>query len=166
MRTRDPAKSWANAFFFVKNDWGLTENWGRLRDLPVPLHVGEEDIKRILKVPDVEHLLYEVHFLNRYIEEEFLFRVGLLVHAERSDARMLKPTSKIPEVSATVPKAATKRHARGEDPQALKKKKLEGVATSKAAPVSSPTKIRIPEDVLNHQCIGRRKASDLVRNFS
>ncbi|KAH0463395.1 hypothetical protein IEQ34_007977 [Dendrobium chrysotoxum] len=30
-----------------------------MKDLPAPLHVGEEDIMRLLKVPDVEHLLYE-----------------------------------------------------------------------------------------------------------
>ncbi|KAH0466676.1 hypothetical protein IEQ34_003914 [Dendrobium chrysotoxum] len=25
IRTRDPAKSWASPFFFVRNDWGLLE---------------------------------------------------------------------------------------------------------------------------------------------
>ncbi|KAH0468212.1 hypothetical protein IEQ34_003245 [Dendrobium chrysotoxum] len=25
MRTRDPAKCWSSAFFFMKNDWGLLE---------------------------------------------------------------------------------------------------------------------------------------------
>ncbi|KAH0450106.1 hypothetical protein IEQ34_020798 [Dendrobium chrysotoxum] len=25
LRTRDPSKNWANAFFFVKNDWGLLD---------------------------------------------------------------------------------------------------------------------------------------------
>ncbi|KAH0456394.1 hypothetical protein IEQ34_014301 [Dendrobium chrysotoxum] len=74
MRTRDPAKSWSSAFFFVRNDWGLLEKWGKMRDLSAPLHVGEEDIMRLLKVPDVEHLLYEVCYLNKYIEEEFLFK--------------------------------------------------------------------------------------------
>ncbi|KAH0455943.1 hypothetical protein IEQ34_015975 [Dendrobium chrysotoxum] len=29
LRTRDPLKNLANAFFFVKNDWGLLEKWGR-----------------------------------------------------------------------------------------------------------------------------------------
>ncbi|KAH0456100.1 hypothetical protein IEQ34_014007 [Dendrobium chrysotoxum] len=97
MRTRDPAKSWSSSYFFVRNDWGLLEKWGKMRDLPAPLHVGEEDIMRLLKVPDVEHLLYEVRYLNKYIEEEFLFKVGLSFHPGRSDARMLKPTSKVPE---------------------------------------------------------------------
>ncbi|KAH0470489.1 hypothetical protein IEQ34_000212 [Dendrobium chrysotoxum] len=77
MRTRDPLKSWAHAFFYVKNDWGLIEKWGRMKDLPVPLHVGEEDILRILNIPDVKHLLFEVRYLTKYIEEEFLFKVGL-----------------------------------------------------------------------------------------
>ncbi|KAH0454078.1 hypothetical protein IEQ34_018402 [Dendrobium chrysotoxum] len=57
LRTRDPLKNWANTFFFVKNDWGLLEKWGKMKDLPAPLHVGEEDMMRILKVPDIEHLL-------------------------------------------------------------------------------------------------------------
>ncbi|PKU71962.1 hypothetical protein MA16_Dca007326 [Dendrobium catenatum] len=156
MRTRDPAKSWANAFFFVKNEWGLTEKRGRLRDLLVPLHVGEEDIKRFLKFPDIEHLLYDVRYMNKYTEEEFLFKVGMSVQAGRSDARMLKPTSKILERPARVPKAATKRQTRGEDLQASKKKKLEGVATSKAAPVSSHSIIHIPENVFEPS-LSRRK---------
>ncbi|KAH0450625.1 hypothetical protein IEQ34_021317 [Dendrobium chrysotoxum] len=32
MRTRAPAKSWSSAFFFVRNDWGLLEKWGKMRD--------------------------------------------------------------------------------------------------------------------------------------
>ncbi|KAH0470840.1 hypothetical protein IEQ34_000563 [Dendrobium chrysotoxum] len=39
LRTRDPSKNWANAFFFVRNDWGLLEKWGKMKDLPAPLHV-------------------------------------------------------------------------------------------------------------------------------
>ncbi|KAH0460263.1 hypothetical protein IEQ34_010926 [Dendrobium chrysotoxum] len=49
MRTRDPAKSLSSAIFFVRNDWGLLEKWGKMRDLPAPLHVREEDIMRLLK---------------------------------------------------------------------------------------------------------------------
>ncbi|KAH0450558.1 hypothetical protein IEQ34_021250 [Dendrobium chrysotoxum] len=165
MRIRDPAKSWSSAFLFVRNDWGLLKKWGKMRDLPAPLHVREEDKMRLLKVPDIEHLLYKVCYLNKYIEEEFLFKVGLSLHPRRSDARMLKPTSKVPEPPAPVPKVAPKRQVGGEDPHVLlKKKKLEGVAasTSKVQPTSSPVKFRVPGDVLSHQCIGRRKANDLL----
>ncbi|KAH0463421.1 hypothetical protein IEQ34_008003 [Dendrobium chrysotoxum] len=165
IRTQDPAKSWASTFFFVKNDWGLLEKWGKMRDLPTPLHVKEEDIMRILKVPDFKHLLYEVCYLNKYIEEEFLFKVGLFFHAGRLDARMLKPTFKVPEPPAPAPKVAPKRQAGGDVPQVLlKKKKLEGISlsTSKVPPDSSLFKFCIPGDVLSHQCIGRRKADDLV----
>ncbi|KAL0912707.1 hypothetical protein M5K25_018699 [Dendrobium thyrsiflorum] len=170
IRTRDPLKSWASAFFFVKNDWGLIEKWGKLTDLPAPLHIVEEDIMRILKVPDIEHLLYEVRYLGRYIEEEFLFKVGLSIHAGRSDAKMLKKSAKAPEppvpapAPAPAPKVAPKRPVGGSDPQSLKKKKIEGVATSadKAPSSSSPARLHIPEDVLNHQCIGRRRADDLL----
>ncbi|KAH0459371.1 hypothetical protein IEQ34_012185 [Dendrobium chrysotoxum] len=113
MRTRDPTKSWSSAFFFVRNDWGLLKKWGKMRDFPAPLHVREEDIIRLLKVPDVDYLLYEVRYLNKYIEEEFLFKVGLSFHPGRSDARMLKLTSKVPEPPALAPKVAPKRQARG-----------------------------------------------------
>ncbi|KAL0906968.1 hypothetical protein M5K25_025503 [Dendrobium thyrsiflorum] len=168
IHTRDPLKSWASAFFFVKNDWGLIERWGKLTDLPAPLHIGEEDIMRILKVPDIEHLVYEVRYLGRYIEEELLFKVGLSIHAGRSEARMLKKSAKAPEppvpAPALAPKVAPKRPVGGSDPQSLKKKKTEGVATStdKAPSSSSPARLHIPEDVLNHQCIGRRRADDLL----
>ncbi|KAH0449390.1 hypothetical protein IEQ34_020082 [Dendrobium chrysotoxum] len=64
---------------------------------------------RLLKVPDVEHLLYEVRYLNKYIKEEFLFKVGLSFHPGRLDVRMLKPTSKVPEPSALAPKETPKR---------------------------------------------------------
>ncbi|KAH0451965.1 hypothetical protein IEQ34_019264 [Dendrobium chrysotoxum] len=87
MRTWDPAKNWSSSYFFVRNDWGLLEKWGKMRDLPAPLHVREEDMMRLLKVPDVEHLLYEVHYLNKYIEEEFLFKIDhLQVDLERAQA--------------------------------------------------------------------------------
>ncbi|KAH0461167.1 hypothetical protein IEQ34_008742 [Dendrobium chrysotoxum] len=74
LRTRDPLKNWANAFFFVKKDWGMLEKWGKMKDLTAPLHVGEEDIMRIFQVPDIEHFLFEVRHMTRYIEEEFLFK--------------------------------------------------------------------------------------------
>ncbi|KAH0433526.1 hypothetical protein IEQ34_027009 [Dendrobium chrysotoxum] len=105
-----------------------------MKDMPAPLHVQEEYIMRILKVPDIEHLLFEVHHISRYIDGEFLFKVGLSFHTGRSDARTLKPTSKVPEPLAP---------------------------TSKVAPDSSSAKLHIPEEVLNHQYIGRHKTGDL-----
>ncbi|KAH0465625.1 hypothetical protein IEQ34_005728 [Dendrobium chrysotoxum] len=59
---------------------------------------------RIIKVPDIEHLLFEIRHMSRYIEEEFLFKVGLSFHAGRSDARKLKSTSKVPEPPAPTSK--------------------------------------------------------------
>ncbi|KAH0465379.1 hypothetical protein IEQ34_005482 [Dendrobium chrysotoxum] len=104
LHTRGPSKNWANIFFFVKNEWGLLEKWAKMKDLSSPLYVAEEDIMRILKVPDIEHLLFEVRHTSRCIEEEFLFKVGLSFHAGRSDARMLKPTSKVPKPPAPTSK--------------------------------------------------------------
>ncbi|KAL0914223.1 hypothetical protein M5K25_017736 [Dendrobium thyrsiflorum] len=148
----------------VKELGHLIEKWGKLKDLPAPLHVGEEDIMRILKVPDIEHLLYEVRYLSKYIEEEFLSKIGLSFHTWRSEVRMLKISSKAPDLPVPVSMVALKRQARGGDPQSLKKKKFEGVATNanKAPPSSSPARLHILEDVWNHQCIGRRRADDLL----
>ncbi|KAH0453069.1 hypothetical protein IEQ34_017393 [Dendrobium chrysotoxum] len=65
-------------FFQVQvNDWGLQEKWGELKELPVPLHIGAEDLLRILKLPDLDALHYEARYLSRYIDEEYLFKVGL-----------------------------------------------------------------------------------------
>ncbi|KAH0468963.1 hypothetical protein IEQ34_002195 [Dendrobium chrysotoxum] len=129
LHTRDPSKNWANTFFFVKNDWGLLEKWGKMKDLPSPMHVEEEDIMRILKVPDFEYLLFEVHHISRYIKEEFLFKMGMSFHTGRSDEKLLKPTSKVLKPPAPTSKVAPKRSARGEDPQILKKKRLEAIIT-------------------------------------
>ncbi|KAH0451315.1 hypothetical protein IEQ34_018614 [Dendrobium chrysotoxum] len=41
------------------NDWGLQEKWGKLKELPVPFHIGAEDLLRILKLPDLDALHYE-----------------------------------------------------------------------------------------------------------
>ncbi|KAH0468295.1 hypothetical protein IEQ34_003328 [Dendrobium chrysotoxum] len=38
----------------------------RMKDLPIPLHVREEDILRILNIPDVEHLLFETEYKQKY----------------------------------------------------------------------------------------------------
>ncbi|KAH0449791.1 hypothetical protein IEQ34_020483 [Dendrobium chrysotoxum] len=55
-----------------------------MKDLPVPLYVGEEDILRILNIPDVNHLLFEVHYLTKYIEEEFLFKTIIQDHLQEA----------------------------------------------------------------------------------
>ncbi|KAL0903468.1 hypothetical protein M5K25_027852 [Dendrobium thyrsiflorum] len=80
-----------------------------MKDLPAPLLVGEEDIMRILNVYDIKHLLYEVHYLTG-----------------RSNARMLKKSSKVFELPAQLQRLllCSKRYA------LLEKNKLEGVATS------------------------------------
>ncbi|KAH0451693.1 hypothetical protein IEQ34_018992 [Dendrobium chrysotoxum] len=74
IRTRDPSKGWISNFFYVQNDWGLQEKWGKLKELPVPLHIGAEDLLRILKLPDLDALHYEVRYLSRYVDEEYLFK--------------------------------------------------------------------------------------------
>ncbi|KAH0462213.1 hypothetical protein IEQ34_009788 [Dendrobium chrysotoxum] len=98
IRTQDPSKGWISNFFYVQNDWGLQEKWGKLKELPVPLHIGAEDLLRILKLPDLDALHYEVRYLSRYVDEEYLFKVGLSTQAGRSHAQMLKKSARVPEV--------------------------------------------------------------------
>ncbi|KAH0450113.1 hypothetical protein IEQ34_020805 [Dendrobium chrysotoxum] len=75
---------------FVQNDWNLQEKWEKLKELPVPLHFGAEDLLKILKLLDIDTLHYEVCYLSRYIDEDYLFKVGLSTQAGRSHAHMLK----------------------------------------------------------------------------
>ncbi|KAH0434220.1 hypothetical protein IEQ34_026876 [Dendrobium chrysotoxum] len=151
IRTRDPSK-------------GLQEKWGKLKELPVPLHIGVEDLLRILKLPDLDALHYEVRYLSRYVDEEYLFKVGLSTQAGRSHAQMLKKSARVPEV---VPqKTHSKRPGSEEGLQASRKKRADEVLTVVSkGPRASPSKSYIPEDVLNHQCIGRRWAEELYSDF-
>ncbi|KAH0452106.1 hypothetical protein IEQ34_019405 [Dendrobium chrysotoxum] len=160
IRTRDPSKGWISNFFYVQNDWGLQEKWGKLKELPVPLHIGAEDLLRILKLPDLDALHYEVRYLSRYVDEEYLFKVGLSTQAGRSHAQMLKKSARVPEV---VPqKNHSKRPGSEEGLHASRKKRADEVLTVVSkGPRASPSKSYIPEDVLNHQCIGRRRAEEL-----
>ncbi|KAH0467632.1 hypothetical protein IEQ34_002665 [Dendrobium chrysotoxum] len=96
-------------------------------ELPVPLHIGAEYLLRILKLPDLDALHYEVRFLSRYIDEEYLFKVRLSTQARRSHAQMLKKSVRVPEV---VPqKNHSKRPGSEEGLQAPKKKKADEVLT-------------------------------------
>ncbi|KAH0466649.1 hypothetical protein IEQ34_003887 [Dendrobium chrysotoxum] len=164
IRARDPSKGWISNFFYVQNDWGLQEKWGKLKELPVPLHIGAEDLLRILKLPDLDTLHYEVRYLSRYADEEYLFKVRLSTQVGRSHAQMLKKSARVSEV---VPqKNHSKQPGSEEGLQAPRKKKADEVLTVVSKdPRASPSKSYIPEDVLNHQCIGRRWAEDLYSDF-
>ncbi|KAH0457556.1 hypothetical protein IEQ34_012871 [Dendrobium chrysotoxum] len=125
---------------------------------------SKEDLLRILKLPDLDALHYEVRYLSRYVDEEYLFKVGLSTQAGRSHAQMLKKSARVPEV---VPqKNHSKRPGSEEGLQALRKKRAGEVLTVVSrGPRASPSKTYIPEDVLNHQCIGRRRAEELYSDF-
>ncbi|KAH0467412.1 hypothetical protein IEQ34_004650 [Dendrobium chrysotoxum] len=144
IRTRDPSKGWISNFFYVQNDWGLQEKWGKLKELPVPLYIGVEDLLRILKLPDLDALHYEVRYLSRYVDEEYLFKVGLSTQAWRSHAQMLKKSARVPEV---VPqKNHSKRPGSEEGLQASRKKRADEVLTVVSkGPRASPSKSYIPE---------------------
>ncbi|KAH0469061.1 hypothetical protein IEQ34_002293 [Dendrobium chrysotoxum] len=129
IRTRDPSKGWISNFFYVQNDWNLQEKWGKLKELPVPLNIGAEDLLTILKLPDLDALQYEVRYLSRYMDEEYLFKVGLSTQAGRSHAQMLKKSVRVPEV---VPqKSHSKRPGSEEGLQAPRKKKTDEVLLAK-----------------------------------
>ncbi|KAH0468086.1 hypothetical protein IEQ34_003119 [Dendrobium chrysotoxum] len=142
-----------------------SEKWGKLKELPVPLHIGAEDLLRILNLPDLDALHYEVRYLSRYIDEEYLFKVGLSTQAGRSHAQMLKKSVRVLEV---VPqKSHSKRPGSEEGLQAPRKKKADEIlAVISKGPRVSPSKSYIPEDILNHQCIGRRRAEELLEQHS
>ncbi|KAH0457593.1 hypothetical protein IEQ34_012908 [Dendrobium chrysotoxum] len=125
---------------------------------------SKEDLLRILKLPDLDALHYEVRYLSRYVDEEYLFKVGLSTQAGRSHAHMLKKSARVPEV---VPqKNHSKRPGSEEGLQALRKKRAGEVLTVVSrGPRASPSKTYIPEDVLNHQCISRRRAEELYSDF-
>ncbi|KAH0455225.1 hypothetical protein IEQ34_015257 [Dendrobium chrysotoxum] len=74
----------------------LLEKWGKFKELPIPFHVGAEDLLKMLKLSDVDTLHYEVRYLRRYMDEKYLFKVVLSTHVGRSHAHMLKKSSKVP----------------------------------------------------------------------
>ncbi|KAH0454168.1 hypothetical protein IEQ34_016092 [Dendrobium chrysotoxum] len=75
--TRAPSKSWASGFFFTQNELNLLKKWEKLKDLSISLHIREDDILKMLNLPDIDTLHYEVCYLSKYVEEEYLFKVGL-----------------------------------------------------------------------------------------
>ncbi|KAH0465914.1 hypothetical protein IEQ34_006017 [Dendrobium chrysotoxum] len=125
IRTRDPSKSWISDFFYVKNDWNLLEKWGKMRELPIPLHLGAEELLKILKFSDIDTLHYEVRYLSRYIDEEYLFKVGLSTQAGRSHAQMLKKSVKVSEAAVQSSKIPPKRPGSEDNVQTVKKKRVE-----------------------------------------
>ncbi|KAH0466947.1 hypothetical protein IEQ34_004185 [Dendrobium chrysotoxum] len=125
IRTRDPSKSWISDFFYVKNDWNLLEKWGKMRELPIPLHLGAEELLKILKFSDIDTLHYEVRYLSRYIDEEYLFKVGLSTQAGRSHAQMLKKSVKVSEAAVQSSKIPPKRSGSEDNVQTVKKKRVE-----------------------------------------
>ncbi|KAH0455626.1 hypothetical protein IEQ34_015658 [Dendrobium chrysotoxum] len=98
----------------------LQVKWGKLKELPIPLHIGAEDLLKILKLPDFNALHYEVRYLSRYVDEEYLFKVGLSTQAERLQAQILKRSVKASE--AIPQKNQSKRPGSDGDLQAPKKK--------------------------------------------
>ncbi|KAH0462187.1 hypothetical protein IEQ34_009762 [Dendrobium chrysotoxum] len=127
IRTRDPSKSWISDFFYVKNDWNLLEKWGKMRELPIPLHLGAEELLKILKFSDIDTLHYEVRYLSRYIDEEYLFKVGLSTQAGRSHAQMLKKSVKVSEAAVQSSKIPPKRPGSEDNVQTVKKKRVEEI---------------------------------------
>ncbi|KAL0904917.1 hypothetical protein M5K25_027081 [Dendrobium thyrsiflorum] len=157
-----PAPKFIDILMICGNGWNLQEKWEKLKELLVPLHIGPEDLLKILKLPDLDALQYKVRYLSRYIDEEYLFKVGLSTQVGRSYAQMLKKSVKVPE--AVPHKNHSKRPGSEEDLQAPKKKKVDEILTVVSkSPRISPSKSYIPEDVLKHQCVGRRRAEELAK---
>ncbi|KAH0451908.1 hypothetical protein IEQ34_019207 [Dendrobium chrysotoxum] len=52
-----------------------TQDPGKLKDLFILLHVEAEDILRMLNIHDIDTLHYEVYYLAKYVEKEYLFKL-------------------------------------------------------------------------------------------
>ncbi|PKU82259.1 hypothetical protein MA16_Dca017481 [Dendrobium catenatum] len=163
VRTWDPSKDWISDYFFVHNDWGLQERWGKLRELPIPLHIGAEDLLSMLKLPDIEALRYEMRSLSRCLDKEYIFKVGLSTHVGRSHAQKFKISSKAQEAQKT---QSRRPEGEGDSHTPKKKKSDEVFAVVGKGPRFSPSKIYILEDVLKHKCISRRRVEELVSSHS
>ncbi|KAH0459339.1 hypothetical protein IEQ34_012153 [Dendrobium chrysotoxum] len=103
--TRDSSKNWSSSFFFVKNDWGLSEKWGRLKELPDFPHLGEEEILKTFNFSYTKSLQEELRHISQYVMEEKLFKVGLFIQAERSHAlqdRLLEKEEAILDADACI----------------------------------------------------------------
>ncbi|KAH0454615.1 hypothetical protein IEQ34_016539 [Dendrobium chrysotoxum] len=87
----------------------------------------EEDILRILKIPNIKSLLYEACYLDKYVEEGYLFKVGLSIHAGRSHMTMLKKSKKAQEINAQTSKVSSKRSLKNNDPPLSSKKKKKSI---------------------------------------
>ncbi|KAH0451946.1 hypothetical protein IEQ34_019245 [Dendrobium chrysotoxum] len=118
---KKPDRFYSPAPGFLTN---LLEKWEKLKDLSIPLHVRVEDLLMMLNLPDVDILHYEVHYLTIYVNEEYLFKMGLYTQAGRSHTYMLKNSAKVMEVVIHTLKVSPKRSGNQSDPKAFKKKKL------------------------------------------
>ncbi|KAH0458984.1 hypothetical protein IEQ34_011798 [Dendrobium chrysotoxum] len=58
----------------MQNDWNLQKKWGKLKYLLIPLYVGADDLLKMLNLPDVDTLHYDVRYLSRYVDEEYYLR--------------------------------------------------------------------------------------------
>ncbi|KAH0460412.1 hypothetical protein IEQ34_011075 [Dendrobium chrysotoxum] len=92
----------------------------------------------MLNLPDVDTLHYEGLYLSRYIDEGYLFKVGLSTHPK--SYRQLSNLQRLLINDQGI--------------RASKKKKAEEIliVTSKDHHIS-PSKSHILEDVLKHQCL-------------
>ncbi|KAH0467519.1 hypothetical protein IEQ34_004757 [Dendrobium chrysotoxum] len=184
--TRDSSKNWSSLFFFVKNEWGLPEKWGRLKELPDSPNIRERKILKILKFSDTKSLQHELRYISGCVTEEYLFKVGLSIQAGRSHVIQLKKSKKTPEVESNTLKRSASHSSEGQkitDPSSLKKRKTNdkvimprdgGRCKEVARPLTTdtvsldsdsevrPSKIHIPEDVLKHICIGRHHAKEIM----
>ncbi|KAH0467616.1 hypothetical protein IEQ34_002649 [Dendrobium chrysotoxum] len=118
---------------------------------------------RVCSLPSGFLIVYEFNLQAglRYAKEEYLFKVG------RSHALVLKISTKIQEAPADTSRAPPKICENDGDLQASsKKKKMEEILTGNSKSYnSSPSKLNILEDILKHQCVGRRQANDLLLQY-
>ncbi|KAH0458316.1 hypothetical protein IEQ34_013631 [Dendrobium chrysotoxum] len=113
-----------------RNDWCLSEKWGRLKELPDFPHLGEEEILKTLNFSDTKSLQEELRHISQYVMEEKLFKVGLSIQAGRSHAVLLKKSEKVHETSPNALRSSSSRPSRGQEENGssiIKKRRVDDV---------------------------------------
>ncbi|KAH0449406.1 hypothetical protein IEQ34_020098 [Dendrobium chrysotoxum] len=75
--------------------------------------------------PDVDTLQYEVSYLRKYVDEEYLFKVGLSTMVGRSHIHMLRKSPNIPKATIHTAKGECKRKYDGKMERQLAEYRVE-----------------------------------------
>ncbi|KAH0434583.1 hypothetical protein IEQ34_026802 [Dendrobium chrysotoxum] len=129
---------------------GLSEKWGRLKELPDFPHLGEEEILKTLNFSDTKSLQEELRHISQFVMEEKLFKVGLSIQAGRSHAVWLKKSEKVHETSPNALRVddAVGLPSDGEASREVIRTLMINITTYNSDREIRPLKIPIPEEMI------------------